>query len=166
MKFFKLTVLASLCFVLFTGLFSCEKDAEKDRVNVYTKSDIPMTGAQVVPVPSTSAASGKLTVYYDKRLRVLNYTISWSGLSGNPTGIGIFGPAPAGYPALTSTGTLAPAIQTIAVTGLTTSGTYTGTLYVDGFAIDQQSLLNYLYYVRITTAAFPTGELRGQVKFQ
>lgn len=166
MKLFKLTVLASLCFVLFTGLLSCEKEGEKDKVNVYTKSDIPMTGAQVAPVPSTSSATGKLSVYYDKRLKVLSYTISWTGLSGNPTGIGIFGPAPVGYAALTPAGGLAPAIQTIAVTGLTTSGTYSGSVFIDGFAFQEQSLLNYLYYVRITTAAFPTGELRAQVKFQ
>lgn len=166
MKLFKLTALASLCIALIVGFSSCEKDAEKDRVNVYTKSDIPMTGAQVAPVPSTSSATGKLTVYYDKRVRTLNYTITWAGLSGNPTGIGIFGPAPAGYAAITSTGTLAPALQTISTTGLTTSGTYSGSVAMDESVFTEQTLLSSLYYVRITTAAFPVGELRGQVKFQ
>lgn len=166
MKLFKLTVLASLCLGLSAGILSCEKDAEKDRVNVYTKSDIPLTGAQVAPVPSASTATGQLTVYYDKRIRSLNYTITWAGLSGNPTGIGIFGPAPAGYVALTPAGALAPAVQTISTSNLTANGTYSGSLVVDGVVVNEEVLLSNLYYIRIATAAYPAGEIRAQIKFQ
>lgn len=165
MKLLKLTALASLCFALFTGISSCEKDSEKDRVNVYTKTDIPMTGAQSVPA-SASTGTGTLTVYYDKRVKVLNYTIKWTNLSGAPTSIGIHGPAPVGYAALTSAGALAPAIQSITLTGAQASGSYSGNFNVDESKFKQQTLLNYLYYVRVNTATYPTGEIRSQIKFQ
>lgn len=165
MKLLKLTVLPSLLFAFLFIASSCEKEAEKKKANVYTKSDLIMSGAQSVPATSTSG-SGTLSVSYDKRTRILNYTITWFGLSGNPTGIGIFGPAPEGYMALSPSFTPAPALQTVSVSGLAASGTYSGTLFADGTKIVEQDLLNYLYYVRISTASAPLGEIRTQIKFQ
>jgi len=124
-----------------------------------------MTGAQNVPI-SIATATGNISVSYDKRKKWLNYTITWSGLTGAPTGIGIFGPAPVGYAALTPTGTLAPAQVTIATTGLQAAGTFTGSVLIDDIKLRESDLLNHLYYVRITTAAAPAGAIRGQIKFQ
>ena len=125
-----------------------------------------MTGAQSVPV-SNSTATGTLSVKYDKRTRILEYTISWTGLPSNPTNMGIYGPAPVGYPALNpATGSLASALVSISVSGQGTSGTISGSVIVDNVKLKEQDLLNYFYYVRISTAAYPVGAIRGQIKFQ
>lgn len=165
MRLLKPTAFSLLLFSFLITISSCEKDAERDKVYVYSKSDILMTGAQSVPM-STTTATGTISVTYDKRTRLLNYTITWSGLSGAPTGIGIYGPAPVGYAALTPTGTLAPGLVTIATTGLQINGTFTGSMLIDGVKFKEQDLLNQLYYVRINTAASPAGAIRGQIKFQ
>jgi hypothetical protein len=162
MKLLKLTAFCSLLFVI---LSSCEKEAELQKVNVFTKDDIIMTGAQNRPV-STSTGSGLLSVYYDKRAKSLGYKITWFGLSGNPTGISLYGPAPEGYIAFNNNLTPASPVFNATVTGLTASGTITGGIYVDNIVVKEQSLINNLYYFTIRTAAWPGGEIRGQVKFQ
>lgn len=173
MKLFKLTVLASLCFALFAGLSSCEKDAEKDRVNVYMKSDIPMTGAQIAPTPSPSAATGKLTVSYDKRVKTLNYTVSWTGLSDSVMAIRLSGPAPVGYSSLragyspasltadTTTpytvfqqvaGSVLVSTNTSAVVStkkLPPTGSFSGSVVIDGVKLKEADLLNSMYYITV-----------------
>ena len=119
-----------------------------------------MSGAQNVPA-STSSALGTMDVSYIKGTKQLNYKITWSGLSGNPTGIGVYGLAPAGFGLPPTT-----PFQTISVTGLTANGTYSGNLLVDEVAVKEENVLNGLYYIAIRTAAFPAGEIRGQIKFQ
>lgn len=163
----KLLKLTALCFSLFAILLtsSCEPENELKKVNVFTKDDLRMTGAQNRPI-STSNATGSLSVYYDKRTKYLNYRISWTGLSGAPTGIGMYGPVPEGYMALTPTLTPATPVFSASTTGLTASGSISGFILVDDVAIKEQSLLNYLYYFSIRTAAWPGGEIRAQVKFQ
>jgi hypothetical protein len=169
MKLLKLTVLSSLLFSFLLTTVSCEKEEEKKKANLYTKSDLIMSGAQAVPV-SNSTGSGTLSVSYDKRNKILNYTVTWFGLSGNPTSLGIYGPAPAGFLALTATGTPAPALVSITPSlGLpaAASGTYKGSILFDGTILREQHLLNYLYYIRVNTAAYPVGgEIRTQIKFQ
>ena len=48
----------------------------------------------------------------------------------------------------------------------TTCGTYTGTLLADGVVVKEDDLLNGVYYINIHTAAYPNGEIRGQIRFQ
>jgi CHRD domain len=194
MKLFKLTVLASLCFALFMGLSSCEKDSEKDKANLHIKTDIPVTGAQIVPA-SPSPGTGKLSINYDRRNKVLNYTITWTGLSDSVVAIRINGPAPSGFSALNTsfTGasptlyTTTPYIVIQQFTGATTApfkplypstGSFSGTLSVDGVKVKEQDLLNNLYYFTIhTKTVLPGsppaslffrwyGEIRAQINFQ
>lgn len=161
MKLIRLTALASLAFALLISTSSCEKNAEKKKQTDYQKTDIPMTGANVVPL-STSTALGKLSVFYTKETRTLSYTFTWSGLSGNPVvGIGVYGLAPEGYAVSPTT-----PVQTISTTGLLATGTFTGSLLADGSVIKEQDLLNGMYYIQLRTAAFPAGEIRAQIKFQ
>jgi hypothetical protein len=164
MKLLKLTALCSLLLCLLITS-SCEKESEQKKVNVYSKSDLIMTGAQSRPISATTG-SGTLSVYYDKRTKQLNYTITWFGLSGAPTSIAMYGPAPEGYAALTSAGGLAGPLHSVPQTGFTASGTYSGSVIIDNTVIKEQTLLNYLYYFSIKTAAYPAGEIRAQVKFQ
>jgi hypothetical protein len=160
MKLNSLTATCSLLFALLVTLGSCEKSSEAKKGTHYTKSGITMSGAQVVPT-STSNALGTMDVSYIKGTKQLNYKITWSGLSGNPTGIGVYGLAPAGYGVAPTT-----PFQTISITGLTANGTYSGNLLVDDVAVKEENVLNGLYYIMIRTAAFPAGEIRGQIKFQ
>ena len=149
---------------------SCEKPLDIDE-NVFTKYGIPMTGSQVVPANS-STATGTLDVIYVRGEHTLSYTITWSGLSGPPANIttpaqlagpaiGVYGPADPGFVA-----PVAP-IQSIS-SGFTaaTSGTYKGSLLIDDVYVKEADLLNNKFYIVIKTAAFPAGQLRGQVDFR
>lgn len=161
MKWIKLTALPISIFALMLFLVSCEPDAEMKKVTDFQKTDIPMTGAQVIPI-STSSATGKLSVYYTKETRTLNYSLNWTGLTGAPSvGIGIYGLAPEGY----GVSPLTP-VQSISTTGRTATGSLSGTLLADGAVVKEQDLLNGMYYILMRTAAFPAGEIRAQIKFQ
>jgi hypothetical protein len=160
MKWIKTTALASFLFASLLVISSCEKEAETKKVNIYSRTGILLTGAQNVPA-SASTASGSMDVTYDRGNKLLSYKITWSGLTGAPNGMSVYGLAPVGYLA-TSPGI----VQVISTTGLTASSTYSGTLFIDGVYIKEQDLLNALYYIGIRTAANPNGEIRGQIKFQ
>ncbi len=154
----KLTAFPLIVFVSLLVFSSCEKTEDKKVQTDFSKNGITLTGAQV---PSASPALGSLNVFFTRNTRILSYTITWSGLSGNPNGFGIYGLAPVGFAVAPTT-----PVQTISTTGLTSTGTYTGTLLIDGIVVKEQDLLNGLYYVLIRTAAYPSGEIRAQIKFQ
>ncbi len=164
MRLLKLTAFTTLLFSFLLMIGSCEKESEKRKAYLYEKSGLAITGAQSVPA-SASAATGSLAVSYYTRYKMLTYSIEWNNLSGAPTAIGIYGPAPAGYAAITTSG-LAPALFSIPTTGFTATGKTSGILTFDNFLYKEQDLLNYLYYVRISTAMYPAGEIRAQIKFQ
>ena len=151
MKLIKLTALTSLLFALVLGITSCEKNAEKKKTTDYEKKDIVMSGAQETPATPTTAL-GTMDVFYTKETRILTYTVRWSGLTGSVAAMHIHGLAPTGF--------LAPTISN------TTCGTYTGTLLADGVVVKEDDLLNGVYYINIHTAAYPNGEIRGQIRFQ
>lgn len=160
MKLIRLTALTSVVFAFAIFFISCEKIAEEKKTTDYEKTNIPMTGAKVSPT-SSSTALGSLNISYSKETRTLSYSFNWSGLSGNPTGIGVFGLAPEGYSVPPTT-----PVQTISTSGLLATGKYSGTLLADGAVIKEQDLLNGMYYIQIRTAAYPAGEIRAQIKFQ
>lgn len=159
MKLLRLTALTSLAFALIVTATSCEKNAEKKKTTDFQNNNIPMTGAKVYPT-SASPALGILNVFYTKETRILSYNFSYSGLSGNPIGIGVYGLAPEGY-AVSPTSP----VQTISTSGLTTTGSFSGSLLADGAVINEQNILNGNYYIQIRTAAYPAGEIRAQVSF-
>ena len=171
MNKFKLTAIAAFSISIFCLLVvSCEKPLDIDR-NVFTKTGLPMTGSQVVPA-NTSAATGTLDVIYVRGEHTLSYTITWSGLSGPPVNIttppqvagpaiGLYGPADPGF--------MSPVAPLQAITTgfpAATSGTYKGSVLVDNVYIREVDLLNNKFYIMIRTAAFPAGQLRGQVDFR
>ena len=190
MKFLKLTAFSLLSLALVVSFTSCEKDSEKDRVNLYTKSDIVISGANIFPA-SPSPAVGKLSVKYDKRTKNLDYSLTWTGLSDSVIAIRINGPAPLGYNSLNAafTGASPTSFATTpynviqAFVGTTkalypSTGSFSGTLSVDGFKVKEADLLNNLYYVTIHTKTILPGsapnnlffrwygEIRAQIVFQ
>ncbi|SRR5690606_3389558 len=168
MQLLKLTALTSLLISLAIGFSSCEKEEEKEKVHLYVKSDIPMTGAQSVPA-SVSPGLGTLNVSYSKSAKILVYDFNWTGLKDTITGISIHGPAPTGYASPTIKQNL-PGFSSNLKNNQASypyqAGSYSGTLLVDDVNVREQELLNHLYYLSIRTKAHPTGEIRGQIRFQ
>ncbi|PZR25017.1 MAG: hypothetical protein DI535_19855 [Citrobacter freundii] len=194
MKLFRQTALGALTIALFMNLTSCEKEEDRQKVNVYAKTDIPGTGAQIAPTPSPSTGTAKLSVNYDKRTKILNYSITWTGLSDSVIAVRLNGPAPVGYSALNRSFSVAPSdssnFNTTPYTVLqqTTgtspkamapaNGSFTGSVLIDDVFLKEENLLNQYYYITLhTKTILPVpgasrfffrwfGEVRAQVVFQ
>ena len=151
---FKLTALSSFAFMLL--LTSCEKEFNPAKQVEFSKTGIPMSGRNEAPANSTTG-SGSLDISYSRANRVLNYSFTWTGLTGNATAMHIHGLAPEGY----SVGVVQ------GFTGFTQApqGSYSGQLLVDNVVVKEENLLNGLYYVNIHTLANQGGEIRAQIKF-
>ncbi|NLR58148.1 CHRD domain-containing protein [Chitinophaga polysaccharea] len=119
--------------------------------NTYTVS-ATLTGAQETPANS-STGTGTLTGTYDPATYKLSFTLSWSKISGVPTGMHFHGPGAAGV--------AAPVV--FAITGFPSAvtGTVSGTVTLS--AGQAGDLLSGRWYVNIHTANFPNGEIRGQL---
>ncbi|HVI49253.1 MAG TPA: CHRD domain-containing protein [Chitinophaga sp.] len=111
-----------------------------------------LSGAQETP-PNTVGGTGSLTGTYDPSTYKITYTLTWTGLTGDATGMHFHGPAAVGQSA---------AVQ-VGITGFP-AGTYGS---VSGNAIltvsQAADLTAGKWYVNIHTAAYPGGEIRGQV---
>jgi hypothetical protein len=176
MQLLKLTVLSSLLFALAISFTSCEPETEIRKTLEYSKTAIPMTGAQEAAPFNVSPAIGSLDVYYNKTTKILTYKFTWQGLTDTITGIHIHGLAPVGYNA--------GIVQNILINGTKNEalfpfrgGTFTGTFNVDGVVVKEENLLNGFYYLNIHTQGivpglappnnrYTGGEIRGQIKFQ
>jgi hypothetical protein len=147
MKITKLTVIASLATVVIS-VYSCAKAGIGGPS--YTVDGIA-DGAQVVPT-SSSSASGAITGNFDGSKNTLHGTIKWGSLSGSVTAIHIHGAYAGknGYPYFV--------LQNIPK-GLTDSINFTSafTESLEG------GIPRGAYYFDIHTAAFPAGEIRGQI---
>jgi len=193
MNLTRLTAFTLFSFVTLITISSCEKESEKRKSNVYVKSDIPFTGAQIRPVSSPSAGTGTMDVWYDKRDRVLNYALRWSGLSDSIIAIRISGPAPIGYntvnpafspvPATFNSYSTTPYISLQTFLGTApralypSSGTFSGSIFVDGVKIKEEDVIGGQYYVTLhTKTILPIappgsylfrwlGEVRAQIAF-
>lgn len=108
-----------------------------------------LNGAQEVP-PTPGGGTGQGEFRFNKDTRELTYQVTYSGLSGPATGGHIHGPAAAGANA----GVVVPfANPNSPISGKATlNPTQAG------------DLLAGLYYVNVHTAAFPGGEIRGQLR--
>lgn len=163
---YKLTALSSILLAFLIGLTACERTAEEKKITEFSKLQIPLTGAQETPATASSAL-GTMDVHYSKETRILTYTVNWTGLTGPVTAMHIHGTAPIGYAA-------AP-VQNIITSsnGIFRPGSAYGatskvsaTMLIDGVVVTENDLLNGFYYINIHTAAYPNGEIRGQIVFQ
>jgi hypothetical protein len=112
-----------------------------------------MVGSAEVP-PTGSAATGTADATLDTSAKTLDYTVTWSGLTGPAIMAHFHGPAPAGKNA----GVLVPLGKSMTA-GLTPPLHATVTL------TDAQisSLEAGNWYVNVHTPAHKGGEIRGQV---
>ena len=108
-----------------------------------------LSGASEVP-PTTSTALGTFKGSVNKSSNLLSWTITYSGLSGAPSGGHFHGPAMAGENA----GVVLPFMSSL---DSPISGTATLT------PAQTAELLDGKWYVNLHTAGSPSGEIRGQV---
>lgn len=113
------------------------------------KFSAALDGAQEVP-PVTTEATGTADITFDTETRQLDWTLEYSGLSGEATGAHFHGPAAEGENA-----DVAVPIPDIA------SGSAGSAILTEAQATD---LMAEKYYVNVHTAAHAGGEIRGQVK--
>ena len=136
MHLIKLLVLA----VVFTTA-SCKKNTISTE-NFYVAFKATLSGTNVIP-PTASGAVGTVLATYNKNTRSLALNVFWTGV--NPTAAHIYSAA---------TGT---AVFTFPNLVIPINTTFTLS------AIQEVDLLANLYYVNVHSAAYPNGEIRGQL---
>jgi CHRD domain len=108
-----------------------------------------MLGPSEVPANST-AGTGTVDATLDTATKKLDYTVTWSGLTGPATMAHIHGPAPAGKNA----GVIVPL-------GEAPTSPIKGSAALTDVQIT--ALENAQYYVNVHTDAHKGGEIRGQL---
>lgn len=115
-----------------------------------TSMKATLNGTSEVP-PTDSKGSGTAAITYDPATKSLTYTITYTGLSGEPTAAHFHGPAAAG----SNAGVAVPISPPL-------------TSPIKGTATLNDSQANDLmagkWYINIHTAANKGGEIRGQVE--
>ncbi|MFL5741048.1 MAG: CHRD domain-containing protein [Flavisolibacter sp.] len=177
------SIVSAFCFALV--FLSCSKGYHGKVYEgyAYFQSAQVVTANGIVLPPSTGGGAAQSS--YDAGTHILNYTITWTGLSGPPIAIHIHGlgdiaelalPAPLGPYGIDSfkvssttyikyAGGIA---QKITVpSGSTNSGSISGSLFADNVVIKENDLLHGKYYFDIHTATNPLyitfGEVRAQI---
>ena len=115
---------------------------------------LTLSGGQEAP-PNNSPGSGSAVIKYNRTTKMLEYTVTFNNLTGPPAAGHIHASAPRGA----NSGVLIP------FSGLpqATSGVIVGSAKI---ADDkEEDLLNGLFYINLHTAAYPAGEIRGQIEF-
>ncbi len=108
-----------------------------------------LSAAEEVP-PNDSPATGSVEATYDTDTNILDYTISYSGLTGEATAAHFHGPAAPGENAPPVVPIEPPLASPIAGTVTLTDA-------------QETELLGGLWYFNVHTAQYPNGEIRGQV---
>ena len=107
-----------------------------------------LSGAQEVPQRGVIGA-GAINVSFDRNTRVLSYAINYANLTGPLQGAHCHGPA--------TPGLNAPVTVNLPVTAAPMNGT------VVLNDLQATELMQGRWYVNLHTAAFPDGEIRGQL---
>lgn len=139
-----------LSFVFMSG--SCDKDDDNKDPNAYTLT-ANANAAQENNPANTSTATGTLTGTYNKSTNKLTYTIAWNGLTGTAAALHFHGPALAGVNA----GVAVP----LTITNSGATGGANGEVTIT--EPQEADLLSGKWYWNVHTAAYPPGEIRGQV---
>lgn len=135
------------------SFISCEKNDDDTDDMTYTLTG-NANGAQEVPNRVTTSATGTISGTYNKNTNILQYTITWNGLSDAPSGMHLHGPADPG---------VAAGVK-IPIPGFTAAASgsvnRTDTLKTE---TDEADFLQGRWYYNIHTPANPAGEIRGQI---
>jgi len=145
-----MVIVASALLIGTVFLSSCKKD--NNSKTMYTVSG-NANSSQVVP-SVTDSGTAAISGTYDASKNILNYTISWSKLTGSPSGVGFYGGAASG-----ANGTQVGNNVTITTAG--TTGSAVGTMTLTDS--QESDLLAGKWYYLITTPVNTHGEVRGQI---
>ena len=129
-------------------MVSCGKDEDE----ILEANSLPIRGTQQVPT-NNSNATGTIDAKFNKSTNVLSYTVTWSNLSGAHEGMHFHKGA--------------RGVNGSVVKNIQSSGSATGSITESWTVPDSlaTSLEQNGLYVNIHSAAFPNGEIRGQVEF-
>lgn len=123
------------------------KDDDEDDVTPETKVTAILSGANEVP-QNTTSATGTVSGTYNEETNMLEMRITYQQMT--PTAWHIHEAAK---------GSNGPVILNLGTT-FTSPYTYTNTLTEE----QEDDLLDGMYYVNIHSAAYPNGEIRGQLE--
>ncbi|HLP04337.1 MAG TPA: CHRD domain-containing protein [Paludibacter sp.] len=135
----------TLLMLIVISFGSC-KDNENDNIVTFTAT---LNGASEVPT-NASAATGTANFTYDKTTYILKGTVTFTGIT--PTAGHIHKGAPG-----VSGGVIFP---------LTSASPLTSPINFTSSPLNEEQradLMANMYYVNLHTAAFPNGEIRGQL---
>lgn len=142
-------ILKPTLFLLFIAIavVSCKKDDPAPASNTVNFA-AALNGANEVP-SNTSTATGSATASFDKTTKILTLNMTYTGVTATNMHIHK-GPAGVAGGVLYGLGS-APFSSPVSHT----SAAFT--------TAQEDSLMNNLYYINIHSAAFPAGEIRGQL---
>jgi hypothetical protein len=155
MNKFLLLALASLAFTS-----ACKKNDESVPTMQLSGTLAASNEKQATAVNST--ATGNITGTYTPSTKVLNYTITFTGLSGNPTGAHLHYGDAKHNGSVWLPFTNLPAATSGTITGTTTLTTLTSAS-APIITSQPDSLLTGHVYANIHTAQYPNGEIRATV---
>ncbi|TAE34720.1 MAG: CHRD domain-containing protein [Cytophagales bacterium] len=148
------TVAATSLLALSALLFSCKDDDNNNPTIPVDNTDTfgaTLNGAQQIPVVSTTA-TGAYSASFDKTSKVLNYTVTYQGLT--PTMGHIHSVTAA--TAEGNTGAVSVPFAATLTTPLIGQATLT--------QAQQDEMYANRTYANLHTAAYPDGEIRGNIK--
>lgn len=135
------------------GFTACTKDNDSVVASLKYTLNGSGTGSQVVPASNNRNGAGTFSGTYNAGNKVMNYTSTWTNLTGTPLSGGIYSGA---------AGQVGTNMTLWSLTsGLSMSGSYSGTATLSGEQ-ESQLLTGKTYYV-VGTAANVLGEIRGQI---
>ncbi|MGZ5287534.1 MAG: CHRD domain-containing protein [Flavisolibacter sp.] len=151
-KTLRALITPALIVCLSTAWMGCDNDNDDDD-NSYTVSATLNTAQEVPVLAVPSTGSGTLTGTYDINSNILQYNVSWQGLTAMASAAHFHGPA--------LPGATASPVVTLTMTNNGVAGTSTGNATLTD--AQEQDLLAGRWYVNVHTPNNPPGEIRGQV---
>ena len=130
----------------------CKKDDAPPAVDHDYTLGGNASSAQEVPT-NTSTATGSITGTYNDETNILNYSITWTGLTGTANAAHFHGPALPGV----SAGVIIP----FTITNNAATGNLSGTATLT--EAQEVDMLAGKWYYNVHTTANPGGEIRGQL---
>ena len=155
----KLLTVFAICAVLLFTFSGCKKD-DDEVVDNMRRVTVTLSGAQETPAV-TSTGTGTAKIVFDPMLKTINYNITWTLGSSTATTTNMhFHGAEDGTD-------LKSSVVALGITGFPTgnTGTVTGTT-VPLTDVQVAQLLAGKWYLNIHSSTTPSGELRGNIKFQ